>query len=289
MNNSKEKSFYTKFIESSYIGVSLVTFTFLSNHPFDYLKTYRQANVTNNMSNKTLVSKIYSLHGIRGFYTGGKANFLRALLKEAYRNPVRGIIKSFYAESIPKSIQRKFPEIRNVATGVSMASFDTFILCPLERIKVWVMTTEKNKKIVSYFKENNFSMGNLFKGIKISFVRSAASWISYLVIEEDIRKYVTKENLDKNNVSISQQILIGFLAGFVNCVFTLPFDSVKTQIQKCGSDKQNIVSTFKSILNTSGINGLYAGFFFRLPSYIIVALITSNNIQKIDKIWNVKE
>jgi hypothetical protein len=289
-----KENFYKKIIKSSYVGVSLVIFTFTSNHPFDYLKTVRQANISHNKSNRALVSEVYSLYGIKGFYTGGKTNFARAVLKEAYRNPVRGILKGFYSEKIPKSVQIKFPEIRNIATGVSMAFFDTFILCPLERIKVWVMTVNTNKKkpLISYFSQKDVHLlRDLFKGLKVSFIKSAASWTSYLVFEEDIRKYVTKNNVNKVDISISQQILIGFLAGFVNSVITMPFDTIKTQIQKCGSnsDKTSIFLTLKSIYKTNGILGLYSGWFFRFPSYIIVALITSHNIQKIDKIWNIEE
>ena len=293
MDECKEENFYKKFIKSSYVGVSLVIFTFSSNHPFDYLKTVRQANISNNISNRALVSQVYNSFGIRGFYTGGRTNFARAVLKEAYRNPVRGILKGFYSDIIPKSVQTKFPETRNIATGVSMACLDTFILCPLERLKVWVMTVDRKNGIISYFSQKDiFLFRDLFKGLKVSFLKSAASWTSYLVFEEDIRKYVTRDNVNKVDISISQQILIGFLAGFVNSVVTMPFDTIKTQIQKCGSNsnsQKSIFLTLKSIYKSNGVLGLYSGWFFRLPSYIIVALITSHNIQKIDKIWNVEE
>ena len=85
-----------------------------------------QANVSNNLKKRVLISEVYELYEIKLFYKGGKANFSRALLKETFRNPMRGFIKSFFTENLPKSIQLKYPEIRNVATGVSMAAFDTF-------------------------------------------------------------------------------------------------------------------------------------------------------------------
>lgn len=289
MNDDNEEGFYRKFIKSSYVGVSLVIFTFTSNHPFDYLKTIKQANLSNSLTNRALVSNIYNLNGIKGFYTGGRANFLRAVLKESYRNPLRGFLKSFYSEKIPKSIQIKYPEIRNVTTGVSMAGFDTFILCPLERIKVWVMTATNKPQLTSYFHQNQNLLRDLFKGLKVSFVKSAASWTSYLVFEEDIRKFVMKSDTNNDEITISKQVLIGFLAGVANSILTLPFDTIKTQMQKydSNSEKQLIFSTFRNIVTAHGVKGLYAGWLFRLPSYIIVAIITSHNIQKIDKIWNI--
>ena len=288
----KEKeSFYLKFIQSSYVGVSQVVFTFVCYHPFDYLKTRMQANVSSTLSNRALVAQVYNVYGFKGFYIGGRANFSRAVLKEIYRNPVRGIMKGFYTEKLPKSLQIKYPEIRNVATGISMAIFDTFILCPLERIKVWVMTTDRKGSFTAYFNQNKNFFKDLFKGLQVSFVRSVVSWTSYLVFEEDIRKYITRNNFDKENIPLKQQIMIGVLAGLVNSVLTLPFDTVKTQIQKYGSnsEKQLIYNAFRSIIKKNGVGGLYAGWVFRLPSYVIVGLITSKNIQKIDKIWNVEE
>lgn len=291
MESSKKIDIIEKTYISSLIGLRQVVFTFGLGHPFDLIKTKLQANPE--IKNGLVLSKlIYKKNGILGFYSGGQPNFTRACIKEAYRNPMRGFLKKLYTDTIPSELNRKYPELRNLATGLTMAGFDTFILCPLERMKVWLMTRADNQSFYSFcFKKNSSESLHkiLFRGLNVSFIRSGVSWSSYLILEEKIRLYLIKNEIDKNNISFKKQIIIGSLSGAINSLLTLPFDAVKTHIQKSSASESNFFRIFLKIINEHGIWGLYAGWKYRIPSYIIIALITSQNIQRIDRIWQIDE
>lgn len=292
-----EQSFVKKIINSSAVGTTQLLYTFGLGHPFDLLKTRMQANPA--ISSGILLSKeIYQSSGIRGFYTAGVPNFSRALLKEVYRHPARGFFKKAYSDLTPHDLDKNYPSLKNTATGLTMACTDTFILCPLERIKVWLMTNyEKKRKLLHLFDPSKTDLplfSNLFRGLKVSFARNAITWTSYLIAEEEIRRLVIAHSPRIGSspdplVPFPEQLLIGTLAGITNCLTTLPLDSVKTHIQKSGSiEKAEILKTMKEIVEKHGVKGLYSGWTFRLPHYILMALITSSNIQVVDKIWGVR-
>jgi hypothetical protein len=205
---------------------------------------------------------------------------------------VRGILKKTYSETIPICNS----DLINSVTGVSMATIDVVILGPFERLKVWLMTKKHAEKSLFLFinqASNKYDLlKNLFRGLKVSYVRSMTSWTCYLVAEDKIRKLVEQTNGCKENkkISLIETIFIGTLGGSINSLVTLPFDAVKTHLQKSDSFKsQKIFLTMKELFGNHGLKGLYAGWQFRVPAYVIVGIISSGNMQKIDKIWNNKE
>jgi hypothetical protein len=292
MENSGSSSTLSKIAESSYLGARQIFLVFTLGHPLDLAKTRSQSNPYKAFS-FTVLKQIRQHEGIRGWYKGGSMNFSRMLLKETYRSPLRGFIKQLFGSNLPSN-----QDLTNVLTGLTMAMSDTFILCPLERIKVWMMTTERGQSssLKQYFMPKDTTLGSfrlrdLFCGLEVSFFRSAISWVSFLVIEENIRRSVlAKRQSLTGEPTIPEQIFIGTVCGVLNSVITLPLDAVKTQIQRRPeglsiNDRRQISQTFKHLVKIHGVSGLYAGFQFKLPHYVIVAILTSGNIQRIDKIW----
>jgi hypothetical protein len=230
---------------------------------------------------------IYKTEGMLGFYKGGSMNFSRVMLKECYRSPLRGYMKQFYSQNLPDSFHTKYPDAKNVFTGLTMSMADTFIMCPLERLKVWLMTSPKEKTsyLYKYYQESGARPKDLFRGLEVSFYRSAIAWVSFLVLEDKISKHIMKSG--SNEPTFVEQIIIGTACGVLNSAITLPLDTIKTNGQKRFNteNKVEIVKEFKKIFKTHGVAGFYTGFQFRLPHYIIVGIITSGNIHKVDKIW----
>jgi hypothetical protein len=289
-------STFQKIILSSYLGSRQMLLGFILGHPLDLCKTLAQAKPKSSSSNFSLLREINSKDGVRGFYKGGSMNLGRVMLKEAYRSPLRGFVKHFYATSlIPKNVEHKYPDLKNALTGLTMAVIDTFIVSPLERIKVWIMTSEKERhNLLRYFRKKDselrrHGLADLFRGLRVSFYRSAISWVSFLLIEENVRLNVLNESETRDDLmSIKDQLLIGTICGVLNSALTLPLDAVKTQIQKRASEthaKDEIMQTCKQIWSKHGLKGFYSGFQYRLPHYIIIAVLTTGNIQKIDKLW----
>ncbi len=52
------------------------------------------------------------------------------------------------------------------------------ILCPFERIKVWLMTARKTSKMTDFFIRFNYRA--LFDGILPVFLKQSISWVTYL-------------------------------------------------------------------------------------------------------------
>lgn len=294
-NSVIERTLFEKITESAYIGTSRVIFVFGAGHPFDLVKTRMQAN-PNIQSAVLLTKEIYQKTGIRGFYTGGIPNLSRTLIKEAYRSSQRGFTKSFFNSVIPDNTNKK-KDLVNLLTSITMATTDTFIVCPLDRLKVWMMTNYTKEKGVSHFfksiPESSSVSSELFRGLMPSFIRSGASWTSYLVAEEKIWQKVKelspRVKKEDSELPLPEQILVGGLSGIVNCLCTLPFDAVKTQMQKQDViHMHGMADTFKDIYKQYGIRGLYSGWQVKLPHYAFVGVLTSHLMHEVDKVWENK-
>jgi len=279
-----------KVAATAYIGASRVIFTFGCGHPFDLVKTRMQADPK--IKSGILLSKeIYRQTGIRGFYAGGIPNFSRTLLKEAYRNPQRAMTKSYLKQICPDFKGKE--DAINIATGLTMACTDSFLICPLERLKVWMMTNYSSKKHFSQFFTHQSGLqtvSELFRGLKPSFVRSCMSWVSYLVAEEKIWQKVKqlspRVNQKDGDLPLAEQLLVGSLGGIVNSLCTLPFDAVKTHMQKKEHiETKKITTVLNELYANHGLPGLYAGWKVRLPHYAIVGVLTSHYMRECDKIF----
>ena len=144
MNNNgsdARRTLFQRVYDTQKIALPNVILTFGVGHPFDLVKTRMQANPA--ITSGVLCSQeVFQKTGIRGFYTGGTMNFSRHLAKMMYRTPLENELYYAYKNQFPGN-----EDAVNVSTGLSMAVMDSFIICPLERIKVWLMTTEKNRSV----------------------------------------------------------------------------------------------------------------------------------------------
>jgi len=89
------------------------------------------------------VSEIYKEKGIRGFYAGALPNMTRCLIKNSYRYPLLVGLPSFYKEHLPHAF-KEYQALSKLLTGCSIAFFEAVILCPIERLKVYFMTTSES-------------------------------------------------------------------------------------------------------------------------------------------------
>ena len=87
---------------------------------------------------------IYQNKGLKGFYAGAIPNFTRCLLKNSYRYPLMVGLPSFYKNSLPDSV-KEHKYVTKFLTGASIAIVEATLTCPIERLKVYFMTT--NDKI----------------------------------------------------------------------------------------------------------------------------------------------
>ena len=85
---------------------------------------------------------IYHRKGIKGFYAGSMPNFTRMFLKNIYRYPLMISLPHFFEQKLVGADNRKTSKM---LTGFSIALFESFITCPIERAKVYFMTEDVAK------------------------------------------------------------------------------------------------------------------------------------------------
>ena len=288
-----EPSVLEKTLASVAIGTSRVFITFTIGHPFDLVKTVMQANPVSNASGLKVSKGILLNKGLHGFYAGGIPNLMRTFLKETYRVPLRGYTKQYFVLKFPDFSGKK--DVVNVLTGIIMATVDTFVICPLERVKVWMMTNKSaNKELFSFFSSvpaTSTLLAELFRGLRPLLARSMISWTSYLVVEDRIwlkaREFDIAVASESDELVFLAKLIVGGISGIINCGLTMPFDVVKTQAQKQGvtGASEGLIMMLNNVRLQHGWRGLYAGWQVQLPHYAIVGVLTSHVIHAVDKIW----
>ncbi len=77
---------------------------------------------------------------MRGFYAGSLPNLTRVMLKNIYKYPLMVGLPRFYNQNLPQSM-REHKWLQKLLTGCSIALTEACITCPVERVKVYFMTT----------------------------------------------------------------------------------------------------------------------------------------------------
>lgn len=154
-------------------------------HPFDTVKTWMQSQ---NVSVRQAASEIYKGKGLKGFYSGFAINCARVMSKSAYRWPLNVYLIA--------NFRRYFKDygysntLAGVATGVVTAVLESAIICPFERIKVWLMTSPDYRSLLAYFKAKHLPA--LFDGFLPLMTKQTLSWVSFLGSQEFLKDLVYK-------------------------------------------------------------------------------------------------
>jgi hypothetical protein len=96
------------------------------------------------------VREIYHNKGVKGFYAGALPNMTRCILKNSYRYPLMVGLPTFYKNYLPDSIREKKTLLRFL-TGGSIALVEATLTCPIERLKVFFMTTHDKISYRQFF------------------------------------------------------------------------------------------------------------------------------------------
>lgn len=125
-------------VASALIGCLRGLVGFPLEQPMESVKTQWQAN-PKNRNEIQILKQIYREKGIyRGFYAGSLPNLTRVILKNVYRYPLMIKMPNLIQSKV--SIAKNDRKVAKALTGVSIACVESFILCPVERLKVILMT-----------------------------------------------------------------------------------------------------------------------------------------------------
>lgn len=174
-------------------------------HPFETIKTRAQSELKMN-SFKSVnshffhiifsifkqIMEIFTEFGFRGFYSGIIPNAIRVTIKQAYRWPMMIFFPNFFTRLYPKSLTQRFKGIHKISAGITIASIETFFVCPIERIKVFLMTRiNKDVHFIDFFRnQRNYKaiFLSLFNGLKAQLFRQIISWTTFLYFENKFKR-----------------------------------------------------------------------------------------------------
>ena len=130
--------------------------------------------------------------GYKGFYAGAVPNFTRCLMKNSYRYPLMVGLPGFYREHLPGFI-KEHKTFTKLLTGCSIALIEATLTCPVERLKVYFMTTEDKISYRQFFKDNSNRLGQeLFRGFTPLFMRQAMAWVVFLETDLFVKNVIRK-------------------------------------------------------------------------------------------------
>ncbi len=258
-------------------------------HPFDTMKTRWQAH-PETPSFLKVSQDIIAKKGYRGFYSGFVPNAVRAASKQVYRYPMMILFPPMYESLLPDDETHKRKYLRKIATGLTIANAEVFVINPLERLKVWLMTKENKGTLREFFRQNSGKVGSeLLRGVSATFPKQNVSWVSFLWADEwcktQVKAYVGREELSNTELLAS-----GGAVGIINTAATLPFDNIKTRMQMVGAQEAGFFNTLGDVVRKSGIKGLYAGWQPRVVQYMVQAMLTVSMLDYLEnKFANKKE
>lgn len=285
--NKKSTIYYLK---TSIAGTTLGIFSFILSHPIDVIKTQLQSNVHLKQSAITTLKQIYYKQGILGIYRGSFPNFIRYSSRNLYRWPLMAYLPACYNKYTSKIISK-------LLTGLTIANLECLILTPFERLKTFLITEDKRgkKPLLNFIKSNKFT--EYFRGLKHVLVKQNVSWCSFLIFDHIFKNYFINKNysvLKKQNIhckksdinlSFNELNKISFFVAFLNTLFVMPFDYVKTNIQKEKYilESNNIFKFLKYTINNYGLKSIFTGFQFKIIHYIVQAVFQVNLFYRIEK------
>ena len=240
-------------------------------HPLEFIKTRQQ--VSPGQSALNIIKETWS-YGPKRFYSGLVPNALRCSIKQAYRFPLMISVPKFY-----KTLGVSEVSSQNLA-GLTIALIESYIICPLERVKTWLMTAPLSS-LLGFLKQKQ-ALTELFSGVSPLMLRQSVSWVTFLGGNSVLRE-LFRELEGTRELSYSSLCLCGTLVGILNVSAIMPLDFAKTHLQKY----ENL--TWKGLRQDIALHSgflqrlrvVYSGWQMRMIQYIIHALATVSILEKL--------
>lgn len=205
--------------------------------------------------------------------------------------------------ALPKTFREILPDAQSssveVATGLTIAGFETYVICPLERLKIELMTRKRTidpvthqlqrPQLQEFFKQYK---GRIFpeltRGLNASFARQISTWVSFLVANKEFKNW-EKKRTGQEQLSFASLLRVSFLVGSVNTAANMPFDVVKTNLQKEQHfANEGLFRVMKKVYQTHGMRGLYTGWQVRMVHYMLHSLFSVTLLDRLESSWRKK-
>ena len=277
---------YYKYAEASLYGTVVGLLALPLDHPLETLRIRCQASPTAT-SPIAIAKKIYHSQGLVGFYAGVSVNAVRAAIKPMYQYPMMLTVPKYFRETLPTSIQTRYPSSVPAVAGLAIASFEACVVSPLERLKIYLMTSKNTMHQIRVFAHENRGkiIAELFRGFTAVYARQISSWTSFLVADRKIKDW-ERARTNTEQLSYPSLMRVSLLVGGVNTMVGMPFDTVKTKLQMHDYMKnEGVIGTMCSIYKAHGVSALYAGWRVRIFQYMLKSAVTVPVLDHLEQSW----
>jgi len=270
------------FIRTILLGVTNSNLALLFEHPIETIKTQWQRK--NQLKKFTDVGKfIYSESGLKGFYKGLTPNLLYRSIRNSFRWPTMIFLPNKF-KSLTEELPFYIDSLPKILTAMTIAFSEVYILTPLERVKIFLMTETSN--IFNFYALHKNSLKKeLFRGIGPSLWKVNVAWFSF-IISDHYLKLLWKDTFNRKVLSMYDLLIISFGVGLSCTIACMPFDFVKTQAQMEKKNKSiELKGTLRPLyhyISNRQVGILYTGWKLRLSQFVINSIVSVSLLEKLE-------
>lgn len=189
--------------------------------------------------------------------------------------------------------------------GFAIANLEALIICPLERLKVALMTAgtgAPSSALPGSRSRAGRRLGppaallaprELFRGLSAVYVRQVVSWVSFLWADA-VGKRAARRLGGCDDLSTAQLLAVALGVGMFNTALVMPADCVKTQMQMVktpaftsipGQCPRSMRAVTADIWRQHGPRGFYVGWRVRLLQYLLNAALSVALLDHLERRW----
>jgi hypothetical protein len=175
----------------------------------------------------------------------------------------------------------------NVASGILTASIEVVIYCPLERLKVYLMTSPTKPTLSDLIR-----LPRPFAGIIPMWYRSTTSWVTFLLGNYQFQNLL-EYTFQTSSLNNAQMFIVGSLTGLLNTLIIMPFDYEKTKQQEHGTTSTSMMKHLRTLRSETKcwqtfLRTVYKGTSIRLAHYTVHGVINVLLLDYLERKYDVK-
>jgi solute carrier family 25 oxoglutarate transporter 11 len=243
----------------------------------------------------TVMNEIRASHGIKGFYKGLDSALARQIF---YTTSRLGIYKTLFEKA--KQPDGTVSGLNKALCAMTAGFLGSLIGNPadLALIRMQADTTlpveerRNYKNVFDAFSRIIKEEGaiSLWRGCQPTVVRAVVLNLAMLAPYDEAKERLNKITGTKD--TISTRLISSAIAGFLSSFCSLPFDNIKTKLQKMKPDAQGqlpyrgLSDCFKKSIASEGVAGLWVGFptyYFRIAPHAMITLLIQDYLTNLSK------
>lgn len=239
--------------------------------PFAKIAAEQQKNATSKTGPLNFwrtASNIYAKRGMIGFWDATSAGMAREGSKSIYKGYLQVNAKDFAHGAIPESMYASFM-LRGIIAGTIVGFFDPTIAAPIERYKMYKLTTGEKINFFGFLSKvyaqqpNNLPFGKtqgvineLYRALGVTIAKQTLMNTAFFATDAWASQAVKPYEAEYPVASVAFSSLAA--AGSAALVGA-PLDVAKTLKQMQTGASKSTLELIQAVLATSGWRGLFAG------------------------------